>query len=57
VIDMPTKQEQRRQQEQNKIKNKLNEAGIKVHPGKKVPKNGQYSGIIGNRGRVLQLNI
>lgn len=57
MIFLPTRQELRRQQEQNKIETKLNNAGIKVQPGKKAPKNGHYSGIVGNRGKVLELNI
>jgi hypothetical protein len=36
---------------------RLNEAGMKVHSGKKVPKKGEYSGIIGKSKKVLELKI
>ena len=39
------------------IKNKLNQAGIKVHSGKKVLKRSEYSGIVGKGEKVLELKI
>lgn len=39
------------------IKEKLKEAGISVHVGEKLPKHGQYSGIIGKSKKILKLKI
>jgi hypothetical protein len=45
------------QQEQENIIKRLEQAGIKVSVGKKRPRNGLYSGIIGNKRKVLNVNI
>lgn len=52
---MPSKTNNKMQE--SLIKRRLNEAGIKVHSGKKVPKKGEYSGIIGKSKKVLELKI
>ncbi|MBM7649804.1 hypothetical protein JOC78_002788 [Bacillus ectoiniformans] len=39
------------------IESTLTQAGIKVKPGKKSPRSGKYSGIIGNSKKVLELKI
>jgi hypothetical protein len=36
---------------------RLNEEGIKVKSGKRIPVNGQYSGIIGRGEKVLRMNF
>ena len=36
---------------------RLNSVGISVLPVKKSPKNGKYSGIVGNEGKKRVLNI
>jgi len=48
--------ETRSEKKQNII-NKLNRAGIDVKDEKRVPKDGQFSGIVGKRGKILTLDI
>lgn len=45
------------QEEQQRIMKRLKNAGIKVSIGKKVPQNGIFSGIVGNKRKVLNVNI
>jgi len=52
-----TKKTQMDLNQKSLIKNKLNQAGIKVHSGKKVPKRSEYSGIVGKSEKVLELKI
>jgi hypothetical protein len=46
-----------KQAQKSLITSRLTEAGIKVHAGKKVPKKGEYSGIIGKSKKILELKI
>lgn len=42
---------------QRSITDRLTDAGIKVQSGKRIPKKGEYSGIISNSKKVLKLNV
>jgi hypothetical protein len=46
-----------REVEVKEIISKLAKAGIKVQSGKKGPKDGRFSGVIGDRQEELKLNI
>lgn len=48
---------QSKKQIKTTITTKLTNAGIKVHSGKKSPREGEYSGIIGNSKKILELKI
>lgn len=54
VVEMNS---QKKKQDLQLITNKLARAGIKVNTVKKTPKNGEYSGILGNSNKVLELKI
>jgi hypothetical protein len=54
VGDENTKKQQSKQTE---IMSRLQNAGIKVLPGKKSPKNGKYSGIVGSERKERVLNV
>ncbi len=47
----------KKKQDLQLITNKLARAGIKVQSGKKTAKNGEFSGILGNSKKVLELKI
>ncbi|MBM7602782.1 hypothetical protein JOC75_000752 [Metabacillus crassostreae] len=42
---------------QTEVMSRLQSAGIKVLPGKKSPKNGKYSGIVGSERKKRVLNV
>lgn len=44
-------------QKQEDIIDRLRRAGIQVNKGKKVPKDGRYSGIVGNTREIRILEI
>lgn len=52
-----SKSPEEKQQELDLAVQQLRDAGFEVKAGKKTPKNGVYSGIVGELGRVLQVNI
>lgn len=54
VIEMVS---HKKKQDLQLITSKLAKAGIKVQSGKKVPKNGEFSGILGNSKKILELKI
>lgn len=45
------------QQEQQKIIKRLDEVGIKVSIGKRVPQDGSYSGLVGGKWTALNVNL
>ncbi|ASN04359.1 hypothetical protein CFK40_04720 [Virgibacillus necropolis] len=45
------------QQEQQRIIKRLEKVGIKASIGKRVPRGGFYSGIVGKQRKVLNVNI
>ncbi|MFZ3577620.1 hypothetical protein [Virgibacillus sp. DJP39] len=51
------KQNETFQQEQQKIIERLEEAGIRASIGKRVPQGGSYSGVIGDSRKVLKVNL
>ncbi|WP_164670251.1 hypothetical protein [Virgibacillus doumboii] len=51
------KNKQTNQQQRKEIIDKLQRAGIKVNQGKKSPKNGRYSGLIGGERKKITINI
>ncbi|PGT89025.1 MULTISPECIES: hypothetical protein [Bacillaceae] len=51
------KQDETFRQEQQKIIKRLEDAGIRVSIGKRVPKNGNYSGVVGDKRKVLNVNL
>jgi hypothetical protein len=54
---MLNKNQEEIEQKRNEIMERLNQVGIRVTKGKKIPVKGRYSGIVGHRGKVLKLNI
>ncbi|UGB30651.1 hypothetical protein [Metabacillus sp. B2-18] len=46
-----------KQSEQTEIMSRLQSAGIKVLPGKKSPRDGKYSGIVGSERKKRVLNV
>lgn len=49
--------QKRKQMQKSSITSRLSNAGIKVQSGKRVPNKGEYSGIIGESKKVLELKI
>lgn len=56
-MKMGYKHTEKQQSKQNEVMNRLQSAGIKVIPGKKSPKDGKYSGIVGNERKERVLNV
>jgi hypothetical protein len=54
---MPYRGQKNGQIQKSLITSRLDKAGIKVRSGKKAPKNGEFSGIIGTSKKVLELKI
>jgi len=54
---MGTRNQRKHQSKQTDVMSRLQSAGIKVLPGKKSPKNGVYSGIVGNERKKRVLNV
>ncbi|MBM7602783.1 hypothetical protein JOC75_000753 [Metabacillus crassostreae] len=44
------------QSEQQKIIKRLDEVGIKVSMGKRIPRGGSYSGLIGDKVKAIHIN-
>ncbi|WP_121615789.1 hypothetical protein [Virgibacillus halodenitrificans] len=44
-------------QEQQQIIKQLSRAGINVKEGKKTPRDGKYSGVVGDFGNKIKVNI
>lgn len=55
--NMPYRGQKNGQIQKSLITSRLDKAGIKVRSGKKAPKNGEFSGIIGTSKKVLELKI
>ncbi|WP_142830071.1 hypothetical protein [Planococcus soli] len=51
------KRSQKWQQERELALQQLRKAGFEIKEGKKTPKDGVYSGIVGKLGKVLVVNI
>jgi hypothetical protein len=54
---MPYQVQKVKQSQKSLITTRLNNAGIKVRFGKREPRKGEYSGIIGKSKKVLEIKI
>lgn len=56
-LKMETRGQKKHQSKQTEVMSRLQSAGMKVLPGKKPPKNGKYSGIVGSETKKRSLNV
>jgi hypothetical protein len=54
---MVTKDKETLKRKQTEVMDRLQRAGIKALPGKKTPKDGTYSGVVGSERKERVLNV